>query len=361
MNSLHVDKDIRKASTIDSDFYNAIEYFELAKKKIFSAAWQFIGDTDLLSFTGQLVPQTILPGYLNEPALFVRDKDDKLHCLSNVCTHRGNILIENATTDSQIRCRYHGRKFKLNGDFISMPEFEGVENFPSEKDCLPKIPFGTWEKFLFASIKPSIDLNEAIGEMKKRMNWLPLNEFKQETNLSREYLVKANWALYCENYLEGFHIPFVHNSLNKVIDYGSYTTELFRYSSLQLALSKGGDDIFDLPKSATDFGKQIAAYYFWVFPNMMFNFYPWGLSVNIVRPLAPALAKVSFITYVWKENLLGAGAGADLDKVEREDEAIVENVQTGIRSHFYKSGRYSPLREQGTHHFHRLICEFMNQ
>ena len=43
-----------------------------------------------------------------------------------------------------------------------------------------------------------------------------------------------------------------------------------------------------------------------------------------------------------------------------EDEAVVESVQRGIRSRFYKHGRYSPSREQGTHHFHRLIAEFMN-
>ena len=68
---------------------------------------------------------------------------------------------------------------------------------------------------------------------------------------------------------------------------------------------------------------------------------------------------MSFINYVWKEELLDKGAGAELDKVEREDEAIVENVQRGIRSRNYDRGRYSVTRETGTHHFHRLITEFM--
>ncbi|MFN2413250.1 MAG: SRPBCC family protein, partial [Pyrinomonadaceae bacterium] len=52
-------------------------------------------------------------------------------------------------------------------------------------------------------------------------------------------------------------------------------------------------------------------------------------------------------------------AGGDLDRVEHEDEAIVQSVQKGIRSRFYDRGRYSPTREQGTHHFHRLIAEFI--
>ncbi|MFL5429257.1 MAG: SRPBCC family protein, partial [Myxococcales bacterium] len=52
------------------------------------------------------------------------------------------------------------------------------------------------------------------------------------------------------------------------------------------------------------------------------------------------------------------GAGADLDRVERVDEEIVEQVQRGVRSRLYDSGRYSPLREAGVHHFHRLLTRF---
>jgi choline monooxygenase len=47
--------------------------------------------------------------------------------------------------------------------------------------------------------------------------------------------------------------------------------------------------------------------------------------------------------------------------VEAEDEEIVENVQRGVRSRFYKHGRYSVTREQGTHHFHRILAEFVNK
>lgn len=361
MEKLSVHPDIRKASTISSEFYTSEEYFHASKEKIFSKTWQFLGDTDQIRLSGQLVPQTLLPGFIDEPVVLVRDKEDKLHCMSNVCTHRGNILVESPCTETQIRCRYHGRRFDLDGKFKQMPEFENVECFPSEKDDLPKVPFGNWDKFLFGAIKPSIKLEEAIGEMKQRLSFLPLSEYKLEPSLSRDYLVKAHWALYCENYLEGFHVPFVHNSLNAVIDYGAYATELYPNAVLQLGITKGGDDIFDLPKESPDHGKNVGAYYYWIFPNMMFNFYPWGLSVNIVKPMGTELTKVSFITYVYDASKMERGAGAGLDKVEREDEAIVENVQKGVRSRFYDTGRYSPTRETGTHHFHRLLCEFMNK
>ena len=94
---------------------------------------------------------------------------------------------------------------------------------------------------------------------------------------------------------------------------------------------------------------------------MMFNFYPWGLSLNIVKPLDQHRTKVSFLSYVIDPSKLGRGAGTDLEKVEREDEFVVENVQKGMLSHFYQAGRFSPNREQGVHHFHRLLADFLNR
>ncbi len=361
MTTFFIDPDISKAGTLSSDFYTDENYFEVSKEKIFSRSWQFVCDSDNVKIPGQLYPFTLLENFLDEPLLLSRDKSDRLHCLSNVCTHRGNILIEGSCNEKNIRCRYHGRRFDLDGKFISMPEFENVKNFPSKKDDLSEIPFSLWEKFLFVSLKPVAPVMNFTGDMCSRMSWLPLHEFIYEPSLSRDYLVKAHWALYCENYLEGFHIPYVHNSLNSVLDYSGYKTELFRYSNLQTGISKSGEDCFELPFNSPDFGQNISAYYFWIFPNMMFNFYPWGLSVNIVRPLKKNLTKVSFLTWVWKESLMDKGAGSGLDKVEREDEAIVENVQKGINSRLYDRGRYSPGRETGTHHFHSLIAEFMNE
>ena len=93
----------------------------------------------------------------------------------------------------------------------------------------------------------------------------------------------------------------------------------------------------------------------------MFNFYPWGLSINIVKPIDIDRTKVSFISYVLNPDKLGKGAGSAIEKVEREDEFVVENVQKGVRSSFYKAGRFSPTREKGVHHFHRLLADFLNQ
>jgi len=236
-----------------------------------------------------------------------------------------------------------------------MPEFEGVEDFPAASDDLRRLPLERWGPFLFTAVEPAIWFDEWIGPVRDRMTWFDADALTLDASRSRDYLVNANWALYCENYLEGFHIPFVHASLAEAIDYAAYRTELFAHGNVQIGISRGGEEYFDLPPSGHESGEAVGGYYFWLFPNLMLNFYPWGLSINVVKPLAVRRTRVSFLTYVLDPARLDRGAGAGLDRVEREDEAVVELVQTGVRSRFYDRGRYSPARETGTHHFHRLL------
>ncbi|MBK8829807.1 MAG: aromatic ring-hydroxylating dioxygenase subunit alpha [Saprospiraceae bacterium] len=361
MPTYYVHPDIAKAETISTDVYLNPEVFSLSKEKIFAPSWQFIGDTNLVKENGSVHPFTLLEHSLDEPLLMTRDQDGVLHCLSNVCTHRGNLVVNQPCKQHHLQCKYHGRRFQLDGTFSFMPEFSEVDNFPSERDHLKSLPVFQWGKWLFTTLKQGNPAASYFADMIRRLEWLPIQDFHFRADLSRDYVVEANWALYCENYLEGFHIPFVHAGLNAVIDYGTYTTELFQYSNLQLGLAKEGEMAFDLPSSSPDYGKRVGGYYFWIFPNMMFNFYPWGLSINIVKPVGISKTVVSFLTYVWDESKLEQGAGSDLFRVEMEDEEVVQAVQKGIRSRFYTHGRYSVTREQGTHHFHRLLAEAISQ
>lgn len=348
--------DIRRAWTIPSDFHREERWHDAARERVFAKSWQFVGDATLVRAPGDVHPFTLLEGCLDEPLLLTRADDDQIRLMSNVCTHRGNLVAEKPAGGCRgLRCRYHGRRFGLNGAFQSMPEFEEAEGFPAPSDNLATVPFGAWGPLLFASVAPAIPLDELLAPIKERLGWLPLERFRLDPSRCRDYLVKANWALYCDNYLEGFHIPFVHASLNDALDYGDYATELYPWCNLQLGVSKGAEEIFDLPPASPDYGRRIAAYYWWLFPNTMLNFYPWGLSVNVVQPLARERTKVSFLAYVWDETKLDRGAGADLDRVEREDESVVECVARGLKSRFYRRGRFSPTREQGVHHFHRLL------
>ena len=356
-----IDPDIRKAQTPPASFYTDPQIFDALKRNAFARSWQLIADADVVKAPGHVHPCPFLQSALEEPLLLTRDYQDRIHCLANVCTHRGNLVCEGSGTERQLRCRYHGRRFELDGRFVSMPEFDGVTDFPSPADDLPSVPLASWSRFLFASLDPLAGLDEFFKPMNDRLGWLPVEQFQLDTSRGCEYVFRANWALYIDNYLEGFHIPYIHAALNEQLDYENYLTELLPWGVLQLGTADASADAFDLPKSSPDFGKRIGAYYYWFFPNLMFNFYPWGLSINIVRPAAVEMTRVTFISYVWKSDRLDRGAGAALDRVEREDEAIVEATHRGLRSGFYTRGRYSPTRETGPHHFHRLCLHALNK
>jgi choline monooxygenase len=352
-------EDVCRASTIPSDFYTSEAAFALAKESVFAKSWQYVTHLDSVKVPGQLLPFTLLEGCLDEPLLLARDMDDQLHCLSNVCTHRGNIVCEGAGNANHLRCRYHGRRFNLDGTFKSMPEFDGVEGFPSQKDHLPQVPHGLWRQWLFTGLGPVAGLHDYLKEVEDLCGFMPLEQFVHDPGSQRDYLVKGHWALYVDNYLEGFHIPYIHADLNAALDYGAYRTVLLKHGNLQLGVGADGDECFDLPSEHPFKKERVAAFYFWLFPNLMLNFYPWGLSVNVVRPLAPALTKVTFIPFVWDASKRSGGAGAALDRVEREDEAVVELVQKGLRSRFYDRGRFSPKRESGVHQFHHMLAKAM--
>jgi choline monooxygenase len=339
-----IEEDITRAQTLPGRFYSDPVAFGVMRERVFARTWQWIGDLGEVAKPCSLAPRELLPGLLDEPLLLARDEQGGLRCLSNVCTHRGNILVKVACTAKDIRCGYHSRRFDLAGRMTFMPEFREAKDFPSAGDHLPRVAFGEWAGLGFASLGPAADFDDFFDDVHAATMGLPLAHMRADPRRSRDYEVAAHWALYVENYLEGFHIPHVHSGLNALVDYASYETRVHRYSNVQLARARDGAP---------------AAQYWWVFPNLMLNFYPWGLSLNLVQPLAIDRTRVLFRSYVWDGSKLETGAGAALDRVEEEDEAVVEAVQRGVRSRLYNRGRYSPTRERGVHHFHRLLVEFL--
>ncbi len=351
-----IEPDIRRAQTPPSALYHDARWFEATVERVLWRSWHGIPRERVPAQASHVSPWTMLPGCVDEPLLMTRDEAGTLHLLSNVCTHRGNLLVDRACAAKQVRCGYHGRRFALDGQMLAMPEFEGAIDFPGPGDHLPRVEHGSWHGLFWAAAAPQIALDDLLAPMQARLSFLPLDQMRFVPERSRDYHVAASWALYCDNYLEGFHIPFVHPSLNRALDYGAYTTELLPHGVLQIGIANADDDAFELPDDHPDHGRRIGGYYFFLFPTTMVNAYPWGLSVNVVQPLGPSSCRVLFQTWVWDETKLDRGAGSGLDEVELEDEQVVERVARGVRSRLYDRGRYSPTREQGTHHFHRLLA-----
>src|SRR5437763_10540787 len=131
-----IDPDIRQAQTPPAWFYTSQYVFGSMKHKAFARSWQLLADVDVIKVPGNVYPCSFLDGFIDEPLVLTRDYNDHIHCLANVCTHRGNLVCEGAGTEKNLGSDYHGRRFDLDGKFLAMPEFENVLNFPSPAHSL---------------------------------------------------------------------------------------------------------------------------------------------------------------------------------------------------------------------------------
>src|SRR6266550_3192947 len=152
---IEVDADITRASTLPAAAYSDPAYYELQKNAVFARSWQWVGDAGRVKAPGHVLPFTLLDGCLDEPLLLASDESAKLRCLSNVCTHRGALVVEGEGHLKTLRCRYHGRRYAMDGSFVSMPEFAGAQNFPTPADSLPRLPLHAWGPLLFTGIDPA--------------------------------------------------------------------------------------------------------------------------------------------------------------------------------------------------------------
>ena len=344
-----IDPDIRHAHTLPGAFYGDLRVWSDQRERLFPTSWHLYPDGELAADT--LVPWRFLPGSLDEPLLVSGDR-----CFANVCSHRGHLLVtEPCPAGRAIRCRYHGRRFDGAGRCLSAPGFETVPGFPGDDDHLPTVASARWGPLLFASLAPQVPVEELLEPLRQRVDWLPLAEATLDESGARSHTIEASWMLYCDNYLEGFHVPYVHSGLAKRIALETYETELWPFGSLQLAEAAPNEPALEAPPGHPDAGRRLAAYYAFLFPCTMLNFYPWGLSVNVVLPQGPRRTIVRYQAFVWDPSLRRRGAGGDLDRVEREDQEVVTATQRGVQSRFYHRGRYAPDHERAVHAFHRLL------
>lgn len=348
-------EDLRRASALSPEIYG--EGCFPAQAELFARSWQLVDAAVWPGHPGELVPHTLLEGAWSEPLLLTRGDDGMSHILSNVCTHRGNLLVDAPCTQRTIRCGYHGRRFGLDGRFLSMPECEAALGFPSDQDHLPAPARARLEPLEFVRLAGDALFEDWVAPVARRLRGLPLEAAVLDPTGIQDFEVAAHWALYVDNYLEGFHIPYVHPALAKTLDYAAYETVCEGRVVLQIGVGAAGSELLPLPAAHPDHGRSVSALYFWLFPNLMLNVYPWGLSVNVVVPQSPSQTRVRFLPYVFPGASRPRGADPFLEQVEREDEAIVERVQRGVRARLYRPGRFSPAREAGVHHFHRLLAE----
>jgi len=343
---------LERARTIPSRWFHDADLYGLECRAVFGDTWQAAGRAALVAEPGSFLTTEIA----GEPILVVRDAEGSLRAFFNVCRHRASpVMTEPSGKASRLRCRYHGWTYDLAGRLRGAPEFDGVADFCRDDHGLVPVTVAEWGPFVWVHTSGRTPpLAEYLAPLPERVS-AQLASLRFVAR--REYDIACNWKVFVDNYLDGgYHVKTVHPGLAGVLDYTHYRTEIYTHTSVQLSPLKSSD------------GSAVAgvrtgglAQYWWLFPNLMLNLYEGVMDTNLVLPLGPARCRVVFD--FWFADTEGPAAEkfmhesmAVAHQVQLEDIGICEQVQCGLASRSFDTGRFSVRREKSGYHFHQLLA-----
>lgn len=344
---------LERARTLPSFWYFDPDIYAAELDHVFGATWQAVGRIDQVSEPGQFF--TI--DNAGEPILVVRDDKGVLRAFHNVCRHKAAKVINECSGKlSKLRCRYHGWTYDLTGRLRGTPEFDGVADFAKDQEGLVPLAVDTWGPLVFVHAgKPRQTLAEFLAPLPERTADLGLEHMRFAGQ--KIYEIECNWKVFVDNYQDGgYHVNTVHPGLAGALDYAQYRTENHGHASVQISPIKPSKDPTVNKVRSGDF-----AHYWWVFPNLMINLYRSVLDTNLVLPLGPDRCRVFFDFYFPaaegnQAEQFAADSIAVAHQVQLEDQTVCEEVQRGLKSRSYTTGRFSVKRESGCYHFHQLLA-----
>jgi phenylpropionate dioxygenase-like ring-hydroxylating dioxygenase large terminal subunit len=144
-----------------------------------------------------------------------RDSGGQIHCLSDVCCHRGASLAKGKINGDCIACPYHGWEFNPAGQCTKIPALGADAKIPKRAriDSYPvREKFGWIWAFLG-------DAPESERPPFLEDSWFPEYNDKDTWRLiSLTYEAPVNWARSEENSIDGAHPSFVHASFGSKRD-----------------------------------------------------------------------------------------------------------------------------------------------
>lgn len=377
--NFYVAADIETAESLPAQSFGDKAVLERERTTVFSESWLLLPEPSSAeeihgprTLRDQLQkPGSYCPVEVNgRPVYLHRGDDNRLRAFPNVCTHAWYPLVRSAGQGRALTCAQHGRRFDCKGQFLSQPGFSKLANFPRACDHLKPFALAQWhDLFFLCTGQARHDFAKIFEPIDATVSKLMCEPLRRVYHAAETRRVPGNWKQHAWNFMDKFHIPFIHRGpkgLVDLLDYPKYRTELHPHAALQWAWAKNPEHGFDpelLPARFHDpAGRRILALWWFIYPNLTLNFYPWGLSVNRYEP-APNNPRET--CFYWYHYVRDEALYARVDeiwqnhRVDAEDVEAMALVQQGIESGWAQRGRFAPAEEIGPHWFHRTTYEHL--
>ena len=323
--------------SLNAEHYISKDFFELERNKIFKNNWILLG------LTQEFPKSSFLERSVAGISLVLgKLKNHNFRCYTNICRHRGGPLLWKNETQrgSGLSCHYHGWSYSAdNGILFKAPNFGPI-------DCT-QFALEPWTTKILKNALIFVNHNptESQAKMLDIFDHALIDQhIPSLIHAQKRHLLKCNWKIYVENYLEGLHIPYLHPKLKSEIDMNTYHVKVHeRYISHHVG---AGDDAMSAGFWA----------YFW--PNLALNFYKDGLSVERIVPIDEGTTAIEY-SYLFNETTSNDKQDQQMSlstEVTEEDIAIVEAIQKNIMSGSYTPGPLSQRHEQGIGAFQNWVC-----
>jgi choline monooxygenase len=335
-------QELLRAETLPASWYHDPVVFEAERRHLFARSWLLLGHESELQGPGATLAEC-LAGW---PVFVVRGRDGRLRAFHNVCRHRAGPLVwDGASRAAVLRCRYHGWVYDLEGRLERTPGFGEAEDFDRERFPLFPLRVEAWRGFVFLNLDAAAPpLAEGLGRLPREAEGLRFERWGLHGRVAHE--LRCNWKTYVENYLEGYHLPYLHPALHREVDLKGYRVEAAERCVTHHAPLRPGMA-----------GPVYEGLWAWLAPNLAFNVYGRGMSVERMLPLGPGRMRVEYL-FFFAEEADAAEREAVLAmsrRVTGEDARICEAVQRNLEGGVYARGRLSPRHENGVFYFQQLL------
>lgn len=315
--------------------YRNAEWLALEKDRIWHGDWVFAATEDMLATPGDKVP--VLIG--DQPVLLLRDQAGDLAAVSNLCAHRGTLLIDQPTNARRIQCPYHAWTYDDAGRLLRAP-FAPPETIDKPAHCLPMYRVESWHGFVFVSLDPDVEpLAERFAAIAPHVSSRRINEFRHQSQRQTTEVWECNWKVAVQNAMESYHLFKVHpDTLEPYTPTkGAYYIAGSARATATGGTYKGQDDYLLISLPPAFVGVFDRDSFIWL------AVHPTGTHRCTVRTGgAFASSQLSDVLRRVGESVSGyVGAHGLLDFMS-EDKALCERVQRGVSGDFVP-GRLVPL------------------